>query len=270
MIRKTLQNFGLLAALVWGTARADESGLVEQVAVRGRLFQVAGRWEVGVRFSTSLVSFLTDSYNFNLSLAYNPSEWLGLELRGGYAVSFNNSVAEQSAVSIYQLKSSQLNELSGTWGLGPNGLLGVRFQPLYGKLNLVADLPVHFQVYFWAGGGLASLSRTSPTLCLFPNTAAGDPRRCVASNGNGTQVQWANYFSERRLSPLVSLALGLRLFIAEHHSVGLEVRSWSYSDAYYTGVNREQVSPTTPTGGGRLVTGFTHLAQIDLGYVFMF
>ena len=271
MSRKTLQSLGLLAALVWGAARADDGDSVEHVAVRSRLFEVGGRWEVGARFGLSMVSFLTDTYNFNLSVAYNPLEWLAVEARGGYAVSFNNFVAEQSAVSVYQLKVAQLNELTGTWGLGANGVLGLRLQPIYGKLNLVADLPVHFQVYLWAGGGVASLSRTSPTLCLYPNTAVNDPQRCVVSDGNGTRVEWANYVSERRLSPLVSLALGLRLFIAQHHAVGLEVRSWSYTDAFYRGVNREQVSPATPTGGGRLVTsGFTHLAQIDLGYVVMF
>lgn len=271
MSRKTLQSLGLLAALVWGSARADDGDLVERVAVRNRLFEVVGRWEVGARFGLSMVSFLTDTYNFNLSVAYNPLEWLAVEARGGYAVSFNNFVAEQSAVSVYHLKAAQLNELTGTWGMGLNGVLGLRFQPVYGKLNLVADLPVHFQVYLWAGAGVASLSRTSPTLCLYPNTAVNDPQRCVVSDGNGTRVEWANYVSERRLSPLVSLALGLRLFIAQHHAVGLEVRSWSYTDAFYRGVNREQVSPATPTGGGQLVTsGFTHLAQLDLGYVVMF
>ena len=271
MSRTTLQIFGLLAALAGGSVRAED-GLVERVAVKHRLFEVSGRWEVGVHAGVSLVSFLTDTYNFNLSVAYNPLEWLGVELRGGYALSFNNSVAEQVASRVYALTTTRLDELSGTWGLKANGLFGLRFQPIYGKLNLVADLPVHFQLYLWVGGGVASLSRISPTLCLYPKTSTQDPAQCVVRDGGTTRVEWANYFREQKLSPLVSLALGLRLFVAQHHLISLEVRSWSFSDSYYQQVNPGQVSPGNPTGGGQAAKGLllTHLAQLDLGYVVVF
>ncbi len=37
--------------------------------------------------------------------------------------------------------------------MGVNGSIGARWQPIYGKINLIAELPVHFQLYLWAGGG---------------------------------------------------------------------------------------------------------------------
>jgi outer membrane beta-barrel protein len=290
MCLKTLQIFGLLAVLGWGTAWADDGELVERVAVRNRLFEVAQRWELGLHAGAPLLTFLTDTYNFNLSVAYNPTEWLGIELRGGYALSFNNATAANAAAEFYPRVVERLDELPDTWRMGFNGLLGVRFQPIYGKLSLVADVPVHFQLYLWAGGGLASLGRTSPTLCLAPKTSAGDPAQCVVTDATGTQVRWEHYLSEQRLAPVVSLAVGLRLFIAQHHAVSLEVRSWSYTDSFYVNVLRGEVSPSSPTRGGQLApnrcfpelggpkTGdlaeptacFTTLGQVELGYVVLF
>jgi outer membrane beta-barrel protein len=256
-----------MAASAWAEPEPSESA-----AVSHRLFEARGRWELGAHVGAPVMSFLVDTYTFELAVAYNPLEWLGVELRGGYALSRNNALAAQVAAKTYQLTSTTVDELSGTWGMGANGLLGVRFQPIYGKLNLWADLPVHFQIYLWVGGGLAALSRTSPMLCLYPKTSSADPQQCVVTQGGVTRVQWSAYLTQRRLSPLVSLALGMRLFLAQHHALALEVRSWSYPDAYYLGVVRGAVSPTNPTVGGGLAPnpGFTHLAQVELGYVVMF
>ena len=79
MTRTTLN---LMSCLVLMTAQAafaeDETEeLVEKVAVRNRLFSVQGRWELGGNVGFSLLTKLTDHYNFNLSVAYNPKEWLG-------------------------------------------------------------------------------------------------------------------------------------------------------------------------------------------------
>lgn len=272
MSRTTLAILGLLAVLVEGTAWAEETELVERAAVRHRLFEVKSRWELGVHAGLPLVTLLTDTYNFNLSAAYNPWEWLGVEVRGGYALSFNNTVARDVAVRVYEQTSALIDELPGTWRMEANGLVGVRFQPIYGKLSLLSELPVHFQLYLSVGGGGASLVRRSPMLCLHPKTSAADPGRCVTVESGSARVQWASFLGERRVAPVLSLAVGARLFLAQHHALSVEARSWSYADSYYLDVVREAVSPSSPTSGGRLASdpGFIHLGQLEIGYTVLF
>jgi outer membrane beta-barrel protein len=273
---KAARALGLLAALgvlqLPGPARAQEAAAepvpAPDPAVASRLYPSAGRFEVGVHGGLNLLSLLTDAYTLGLSVAYAPAEWGAVELRVGHAFSSNSSLARDAARRQYELSAPRLTELRDTWRLGPHALAGFRFQPLYGKVSLLAEVPVHFQLYAWAGAGAVLLDRTSPSLCLYPQEGGVDPGRCV----QGGVVRWDQYLSEARVSPLVSLALGLRLYLARHHALSLEVRSWHYLDRYYQDVARAQVSPTTPTGGGALATdaGLTSLAQLELGYAFVF
>jgi outer membrane beta-barrel protein len=232
--------------------------------VASRLHPVAGRFELGLHVGVNLVSHLTDTWALGLSVAYNPAEWWALELRLGTALTRNNSVARDVAVRLSQVSDLTVTELKDTWRLGPYALAGFRFQPLYGKLNLASELVVHFQVFGWAGGGAALLDRTSPSLCLNP----ADPGRCV----QGGEVNWDGYFSEHKASPLVSVALGIRFFLGQHHLLSLEARLWSYLDSFYQGVVRADVSVAAPTAGGTAVSdpGLTHVGPLELGYGLVF
>lgn len=250
----------LVVALAASTAFAEENegeALVEKVAVRNRLFSVNGRWEIGGNVGFSLLSRLTDHYNLNISAAYNVAEWLGLEFRGGYAISRHTSLADQIQADFYTNSSiSRANDLSDLWEMTANAVIGARFQPIYGKLNLMAELPVHFQLYFWVGGGAGLMKRESLVIDLCPA---------------GTK-ECSDYFKENKVSPLVSLAVGFRFFVTNKHAVKLEARSWSYLDSYYIEVDRASSSAANPTAGGRLSpnAGITNLVQIDLGYAFLF
>ncbi|MEW5737702.1 MAG: outer membrane beta-barrel domain-containing protein [Myxococcota bacterium] len=268
MNRKTLKIVGCLAVLLSaGGAFADEGELVEKVAVRNRLYTVAGRWEVGGNVGIAMLSRLTDHYNLNVSGAYNFTDWLGLELRTGYAISMHTSLARQIQDDFYTNTSiSTANDLSDLWEMKFNGILGLRFQPIYGKINLMAEVPIHFQLYGWVGGGVGMFFRESLVIC---------PNKTSASECGG-------YFTEEKISPLVSLALGFRFFIpgvtssgnvvGQRHSIKLEVRDWSFLDSYYVGVSRAQSNPGNPTAGGMQSpnAGITNLVMIDLGYAFLF
>jgi len=236
---------------------AEEQGgeLVEKVAVRNKLFSVAGRWELGGNVGLSVLSRLTDHYNLNVSVARNFAEWLGVELRGGYAISRHTSLADQIASDFAANTSIMtVKELSDLWEMTANAMIGLRFQPIYGKLGLMAELPVHFQLYAWVGGGGGLFHRESLTLCT---QVSG--RTCSA------------YYTQDKPGPLVSAALGFRFFIAGKHSVKAEVRDFSYLDSFYVGVDRSLVNANNPTGGvTKPQTGVSNLVQFDLGYSFLF
>ncbi len=253
MTRTTLN---LMSCLVLMTAQAafaedDTEELVEKVAVRNRLFSVAGRWELGGNVGLSLLSRLTDHYNFNVSVAYNPKDWLGLEVRGGYAFSRHTSLADQIQTDFFANNTiSRANDAADLWELTAHGVFGIRFQPIYGKINLMSELPIHFQFYIWAGGGVGALRRESMVLCA----TRVSTREC------------GEFLTENKVSPLVSVALGFRFFIMQHHSVKFEVRDWSYLDSFQVNVDR-----ATGTGGMESPNaGITNLVQFDLGYAFIF
>lgn len=269
MNRKTLQIIGCFAALLMaGTALAEEQGdLVEKIAVRNRLYNVENRWELGANVGFAVISRLTEHYNFNLSGAYNILDWLGVELRAGYALSMHTSLAQQVSDGFYANSSvTKANDLADLWEMKANGIVGIRFQPIYGKINLMTEYPLHFQLYLWAGGGAGMFERTSLVICPVKTSRS----------------ECGEYFSESKVSPIVSGALGIRFFVpgvtsagtvvGQRHSIKVEVRDWSFLDSYYTGVSRADSSPANPTAGGALSpdAGITNLVMLDIGYSFIF
>lgn len=253
----SLKLLSCLAVLaVCGQAFADEGDLVEKVAVRNRLFTLDKRWEFGGNVGFSLLSRLTDHYNFNLSGAYNFAEWGAIELRGGYAYSRHTSLADQIQSDFNaQTSISTANDLTNLWEMTGNAVVGFRFQPFYGKLNLVAEAPIHFQFYGWLGGGAGLFKRESLVICV-KNGSSCDP------------------FSESKVSPILSAALGLRFWLPieamRKHSFKIEVRDYAFLDSYYLNVTRANVNANNPTAGGTLNTGFTNLTQLDIGYAYIF
>ncbi|MBL8939492.1 MAG: outer membrane beta-barrel domain-containing protein [Archangium sp.] len=260
-IRNVLQMSALCLAMVasssaWAQSAEDEAELVEKVAVRNRLYLVEKRWEVGGNVGFTLLPRLTDHYNLNISAAYNVAEWFAIELRAGYAISRQTSLADQvKEAFLTQMNLPRINDFSDLWQMTANGIVGIRFQPIYGKINLLAELPVHFQLYLWAGGGAGLFNRESLLICL-------------QRTGSGC----GQYFTETKVSPIVSLALGFRFFITEKHAVRLEARTWSFLDSYWVNVDRANVSAANPTAGGMQSpnAGISTISQIDLGYSFVF
>lgn len=250
-----------------GNEAESEAAVVEKVAVRNRIFNVAGRWELGGNVGLSLLSRLTDHYNLNLSGAYNVTDWLGIELRAGYAISSHTSLAQQIQNDFaINASISTANDLADLWEMTLNAVIGARFQPIYGKINLVAELPIHFQFYVWVGGGFGIFKHESVALCT-----AKSGSTCTA------------FLTESKAGPLVSVALGFRFFFATstpipgeksmgQHSLKFEVRDWSYLDSYWVGVDRATASASNPTAGGQQSSnaGVTNLVQFDIGYSYIF
>lgn len=254
--RSYLKVLSIAALLASGSASA-EGELIEKTVVRNRLFTVAGRPELGLNVGFMPMPRLTDHLNVNAHFAYNVSDTMAFELRGGYALSRHtglaNQIAEEVAADATMLKVTDLSDL---WELNGNGMVGVRWAPIYGKISLMAELNAHFQAYLWLGAGGGQFHRESITIC---NQRSGST--CNA------------FYSEDRVGALASAALGARFFLASRHSLALEVRDYSFPDSYYQNVDRKQAeSPASPTGGGELArnAGITNLVQLDVGYSFLF
>ena len=248
------------AALAQSSTRADREELVESVAVRNRLYTPAGRWEIGPSAGFTVLTRLTDHYVFNLGVGYNFSNTFAGEIRGGYAYSRQTGLARQVAAELLRADPSQQKQIrddfGSLWQMEANAIAGIRWAPIYGKISLMAEVPVHFQTYLWAGAGGGTFHRQSLVMCLQ-----------VANRSEGT---CADYYQEDKLAPILSGALGFRFFTHRGGGLKLEVRSWMFPDSYRVKIDRLVAETGVVNGSAAGNPGLMNLVFFDLGYSFLF
>jgi outer membrane beta-barrel protein len=254
-------------------AQAQQDEVLENVVVRNRLFSVKNRLEASVSAGANVRTHLTAHYNFNVGLAYNLFESLAIEGRAGYALSRHTGLAHSVAEQYLSERSAQsqgVDELSDLWEMGAHAAGGLRWAPVYGKLSLLAEVPVHFQSYLWLGGGMARFTQESLVACTnVVNRERGicDNRTNEEDRGSATERYWA---TDSRVAPVVSAAFGLRFFVGNHHGVKLELRDWAFRDRYRVDLLRADYEAGRETGTFAPSPGITHIVQFDLGYTFLF
>lgn len=250
----------LAAALLASTAFAAEP---ERVVVRNRLYNPQGQMELGVEVGTSLINRLVSHNNLQATGAYNfTNEW-AVEVFGGYALSSHTDIADQvnSEVASKPTNTFQtVDDFAGLWQMQWNVAGGVRWAPIYGKLNLFADLPVHFQAYLGAGAGVAGMERKSVTYCLSPSTKDAD--------GNAL---CDDPLDEKRTSPLAQFGGGLRFFLGQHAALRLEARDYTFPDKFQININRAQAQAGDPNAGEQVSSpGFEHIVFLSAGVSYIF
>jgi outer membrane beta-barrel protein len=260
MKTKALLVLLLTAAPMTASAADADTALVEKAVVRNRLFTTSGRFELGLNLGFSLLSRLTDHYLFDATVAFNISEVFAIEILAGWAYSTHTSLADDVASKFAMNNAKTADDLSDLWEMTVNGTIGVRWQPIYGKIGIFSEYPLHFQFYVALGAGGALLKRTSVVICNHKTGSTCD-----------------EYFTESRGSFVATGSAGFRFFVPVvgfHHSIRLEVRDYLYPDQYYTGVDRAAALANPagdPTGGGKLVqAGVTNLVQFHIGYAYLF
>jgi outer membrane beta-barrel protein len=234
----------------------------EQVVVRNRLYEPSGSFELGAQAGFSLISRLVDHDNFQAAVAYNfTNEWAA-EVFAGYALSGHTSIADQvtSEVASKKLDSTPtVDDFSGLWEMKWNVTGGVRWAPVYGKLSLSAEIPVHFRAYLGVGGGVAGLNRTSVTYCL---SAAG-----TDASGN---VTCPSPLTETRVSPVLQFGGGLQFFLGPHAALRIEIRDYAFPDQYQVQIDRQAAEGgSTNAGTPAPNPGFEHIILLTAGLSFI-
>lgn len=136
--------------------------------VSGHLFLMGGRFEVspGVGFSVRDAFFT--KYQPTLALTYHFNEDFALSLHGGYGISVVSGAAQictsgaDGKVRGCQAPSRDLLTSKNAFGQG--GLqagLELQWSPLYGKIALIAERFLHFNMYAAVG----------PTFLMYGNTS---------------------------------------------------------------------------------------------------
>lgn len=258
------------AVLVPDFARADD--VVEKVVVRNRKHRNWNKFEVNPSIGFTLTNRMTQQTNFQLGLAYNFSEQWALELRPGYAMSGFTSVGDQVREKVHQeinpwslgnLRRTQ-DDFQDLWRMEWQALLMPRWTPIYGKINLVTELPIHFQAYLTAGGGAVGLKRESAIYCQAglsrPAEEGGTPA--------GRSDACGSYLEESKASYAVAGGGGLRFFINDTFMIRMELLDIAYPDEYRVDVNRadaETELPGSNPNAGVVETGLTNVLFLNLG-----
>ncbi len=266
MTTMTVSRLLLVTLVLTGTAASaqvatDSQDLLERTVVRNRLYEVKGRFELAPHVGFTMVDRLTNTWNFNLSAAYNIQETFAVEVRGGYALSRHTGLARQVSEHLLQRNPTAevtvTSDMKNLWEMKANGLVGARWAPLYGKLSLLAELPVHFQAYLWAGGGAGMFERESIVYCQ------GQVER-------GQGICNAGFLRDDKVSWIASGAAGFRFFTHDGGGLRVEVRNYLWPDSFLENINRRDAEAGRTTGEPAASPGLTQIVLLDLGYTFIF
>ncbi len=133
--------------------------------VSGHLFMKRGRFEFSPSATRSLNDAFFTKYVFGGTFGFFPSEEVGLHLRGGYALPFVSSAAQicpRDDAGGRTCQKPALRDLDGrapgqmSWLAGAD----VSWSPLYGKVGLLAERFLHFDLYVL--GGVSAVGYQGP------------------------------------------------------------------------------------------------------------
>ena len=223
------------AVLVSALPARGEDGVIGPASpptvLQGKLYQVSRRWEVGVAFGASLNTSLVDQYGGILSISYHPNEWID----AGLDVLANRTGVSSLSGQIRDRLPSRTNpgtgqpntgdEIAGADQMRGGALVMARIAPIYGKLNLAAELPVHFQVFLLGGAGAAEFKHESVNLCATPGDGPCAP---------------GDYQTTTSLKPVGEVGGGLRFYLGQHFSLRTEVRAFLYPATVLRGADLTQ------------------------------
>ncbi len=138
--------------------RGDE--LRERIpAVTGHLFLKNNRHEISPIYNVSIADAFLRKHIGALAYTFHLDEHLAITARGGFTLLSRHSGTVQvceATASCREPNDVELNRLPGNTNLMAG--LQAEFSPVYGKINLIAERVLHFDIYVTGGLGLSSYS----------------------------------------------------------------------------------------------------------------
>ena len=170
--------------------------------VSGHQFLMKGRFEASPGFGLSVKDAFFTKYTPTLALTYHFTETVALGLRAGYSISLVSGAAQictTEASGGRGCRSPTQSELTSNNAFGQNSLnagLELQLSPIYGKIGLVAEKFLEFNIYLGLG----------PTFIMY------GPANTPTVGGN--------------------IGIGGRFFINKFLCVRLELRDALYNESF--------------------------------------
>ncbi len=215
----------LVVLLAGWAVEATAVGPSDEV-VQERLYTFGGRFDLAVLGGISLNNKLHDHYGIALVPAFHFTDAWALEVTGGYFLGVEKRRLTNSAEAFSpgirkNVADNMLNdEFSGINTITWLAQGAIRWSPVYGKLSLAAELPLHVGAYVALGGGFAGIQRVSLVDCT--NVADAD----------GDGYVDATCTTENAAKPSGMFSIGLRFYFSDWLAVRAEVRDILFPDRY--------------------------------------
>jgi outer membrane beta-barrel protein len=221
---KLLLIAALLAPVAARAASEDEAGDTSEAdkdsagplrdrvrPVSGQVFLMKGRFEMSPGFSLSLKDAFYTKVAPLIALTYHFNDAFGLSLRGGYNISFVAGAAQictkDSAGMSLGCNSPSMKQLTDASAFGQMSIMAgleLQWSPIYGKLGLVAEKFLEFNMYLGLG----------PTFVMY------GPANTPTAGGN--------------------VGIGFRFFINKFLTARLELRDVIYDETFGTGIGKTE------------------------------
>ncbi|AKJ05661.1 outer membrane beta-barrel protein [Archangium gephyra] len=199
--------------------------------VSGHLFLKQGRFEFSPSATLSIKDAFFSKYILGGTLTYHPTETLGLSLRAGYAL---NTVASAAQICTFTgddgstrgCRRPTYEELDGE-APGQLTLMGgvdVQWAPIYGKISLLAEQFLHFDLYGVAGATAVQYRGPAKTAELTAGGNVGVGMRFFLNRWVTVRTEFRDLiYVEKALNPATTLRnqlmfeLGVSLFFPSAH-----------------------------------------------------
>ena len=186
--------------------------------VWARLFPVAQKWEVSAGFEMSVIDKYTKHMGGKLNFTYHLDELLALNLYGGYL--------HGQPTSLMINAQDVSRNAGGSNTCNPNGddpetlryclpdtnsmswMVGADFmaEPFYGKLNLVSELALNFDIFVGAGLGVTG-------------------RKGFATDPSTVEV--FHDANRNSVTPYVTAVAGVRVWVLKNVALRVEARDYT-------------------------------------------
>jgi outer membrane beta-barrel protein len=130
-----------------------------------------------------------------------------------------------------------------TW----NATAALRWAPIYGKLSVVGELPVHFKAFVLAGAGAGGMKRDS--VVSFTDSAFTP-------------------LHESATKPLFVGGVGMHFFLTQWAGLRIEVRDVAFPDSYRERIILQPSEGAASEGKPAGSPGLTNLVFVQVGAVF--
>ena len=222
--------------------------LASQSVVSNRLYDLGGRLELSLTPSMSIFDKYTRHIGTSLGLAYYFNDYIGLEIEGGYAfvhgdLNLLDEILRVGVDNISGIERLPLTDMKYMTWWASGGLV---FSPLYGKINLSAEVDFNFHFYVVAGAGVA--------------------------NYKYSELEWPSPAEFRKVEtdagtkPSFYFGGGLRVHLHQSWGVKIEIRDQFYYDEYDAQTKSEGGSVPTE----KAITDFVHITMMRLSVCYSF
>ena len=189
--------------------------------VWARMFPVDKRWEVSLGFEMSVIDKYANHNGGKLNVLYHFNELLALNLFGGYLVGQANGLLtatlnEGTQCDPLSFKNCLPDTNMMSWLVGGDFIA----EPFYGKLNLVSELALNFDIFMGIGGGVTG-------------------RQGFTADSSSGVPSWVADPARAGVSPFISAMAGVRIWIWDNIALRVEARDYTWKgDRPYLDLNQ--------------------------------